>query len=307
MGESSNVLYPGPSGNEDRWQTRFAGIPTGFVVPQPPIYPQNPTGTSTAGQIRDAYGEVKFDDQAFFVMRIDHVAGDMNGSTATTNPGQNGGNDNVYIWLNPNLNTTPLEANASIKYVSTDIVNTANTLATPIQPYSGAPGTTGAGNGGEIDFNRIRLFARQPNGTSPIAQWLFDELRVGESFADVAPFTAGGVPGDYSQNNVVDAADYIVSRSANARVRPRWITEVGVSPELSATPITISGGHVSGPPLAPAAWRPFPNRPPGCSSQSHAVHGRPLVDVDVRDECSDDFAEPRSFAIVVGKRTRLFL
>ena len=145
------------------------------------------------------------------------MAGDLNGSTATTNPGQNGGNDNVLIWMNPNLNTTPLDVNASIKYVSADIVNTANTLATPIQPYSGAPATTGAGNGGEIDFNRLRLFARRPNGaTSPLAQWLFDELRVGETFADVAPFTPGtvGVLGDYNKNNVVDTADYIVWRKA---------------------------------------------------------------------------------------------
>lgn len=212
LGESSNIQFPGQSGNEDRWMSRFVGIPTGFIVPQP--YDPNPTGATTAGQVRDAYSSVKFENLALFVMRIDHVAGDLNGSTATTNPGQNGGNDNVLIWMNPNLNSTPLDANASMKYVSTDIVNTANNLATPIQPYSGAPGTPAAGNGGEIDFNRIRLFARNPNGTSPLAQWLFDELRVGETFADVTPFTTAGVPGDYNQNNVVDAGDYIVWRDA---------------------------------------------------------------------------------------------
>ena len=41
LGESSNVQFPGPGGNEDRWMSRFVGLPTGFVVPQPPLSTQS--------------------------------------------------------------------------------------------------------------------------------------------------------------------------------------------------------------------------------------------------------------------------
>ena len=38
-----------------------------------------------------------------------------------------------------------------------------------------------------------------------------DELRIGTSYADVVPLA--GLPGDYNQNNVVDAADYVLWRN----------------------------------------------------------------------------------------------
>src|SRR5262249_49932307 len=125
------------------------------------------------------------------------------------------GNDNLLIWVNPNLNTVPSDASASMSYISTDIVNTANTTANtaPIQPYAGAPATSGAGNGGELDFNLIRLFPRHLSGTPPVAQWLLDELRVGETFGDVTPFTSAGNPGDYDNNGKVDASDYVLWRN----------------------------------------------------------------------------------------------
>jgi hypothetical protein len=227
MGESSNQQYPLGGGlYEDRWQTRAPGIPAAVTVPQP--YPQNPegTGTSTAtgAQVRDAFSEAKFTELGLFVMRIDHVAGDTN---AAVTGGTNGGNDNIYVWMNPNLNSTPLDANASIKYVSADIVAAANALATPVAPYQGSPTVPGSSSGGEINFDRLRLFAGNVSGTTPFAQWLFDELRVGETFADVAPHTPAmvGVPGDYNENDVVDAADYVVWRN-----NPATLPNEGASP-----------------------------------------------------------------------------
>jgi hypothetical protein len=227
MGESSNQQFPLGGGlYEDRWQTRVPGIPAAVIVPQP--YPQNPegTGTSTAtgAQLRDAFSEAKFTETGLFVMRVDHVAGDTN---AAITDGTNGGNDNIYIWMNPNLNTTPLEANASIKYISTEIVAAANALATPVAPYQGSPTVPGSSSGGEINFDRLRLFAGNVSGTTPYAEWLFDELRVGETFADVAPHTPSmvGVPGDYNENDVVDAADYVVWRNG-----PATLPNEGASP-----------------------------------------------------------------------------
>jgi hypothetical protein len=216
MGESSNQQYPLGGGTyEDRWQTRAPGIPAAVVVPQP--YPQNPegTGTSTAtgAQVRDAFSQAKFADVGLFVMRIDHIAGSVNDIDSS-------GNDNVYVWLNPNLSSTPSDATASIKYISADIVAAAAAvMPTPVAPYTG--------DGGEFNFDRFRLFAGNVAGTTPFAQWLFDELRVGETFADVTPHTPGAVSvlGDYNDNGTVDAADYVVWRN-----NPATLENEGASP-----------------------------------------------------------------------------
>jgi hypothetical protein len=70
-------------------------------------------------------------------------------------------------------------------------------------------------------------------------------------------YTAGilsvGLAGDYSNNGVVDAADYVVWRK-------------GLGPAYSRT-ITTCGGHTSVKPLAAARVQPrtpYPNRPPSC-------------------------------------------
>jgi hypothetical protein len=216
MGESSNQQYPlGGGAYEDRWQTRAPGIPAAVVVPQP--YPQNPEGTGTSNangaRVSDGFSQAKFADVGLFVMRIDHVAGSMNATDS-------GGNDNVYVWMNPNLSSTPSDATASIKYVSADIVAAAAAvMPTPVAPYTG--------DGGEFNFDRFRLFAGNVSGTTPFAQWLFDELRVGETFADVTPHTPGavGVLGDYNDNGTVDAADYVIWRN-----NPAMLENEGASP-----------------------------------------------------------------------------
>ncbi len=250
LGESSNNQYQVSAGPpivyEDRWQARLAGVPGGVTVPQP--YPPNPTGSGTAGQVRDAHSSTVFNGTtALAVVRIDHVPGDSNNAAVGN---KRLGNDNIYVWMNPNLNSEPNIANASIKLESNFIVSAANALATPIAPFNGTPSpvfpdlpgdynqdgivnapdyvvwrdnenaavtlpntdindfdgmvTTAEydfwktqfgnaapplGAGGEFDFNRFRPFAGNVSGTTPFAQLLFDELRVGETFADVTPFT----------------------------------------------------------------------------------------------------------------------
>jgi len=211
VGETSNFQYPLPEGGyEDRFQTRAPGINAAVIVPQP--YAQNPEGSPTSNangaQVRDAFSQAKYAEIGLVVMRIDHNAGDFNGT-------DNGGNDNIHVWVNPLLNAAPQDANASIKYIATDIIAAANAvMPVPSVAYQGTPTVPGSSSGGEFNFDRLRLFAGNVAGTTPYAQLLFDELRVGTSFADVAPFTPGvsGLPGDFNDDDKVDAADYTVWR-----------------------------------------------------------------------------------------------
>jgi hypothetical protein len=207
IGESSNAQYPLEDGSfEDRWQTRQPRIPAAIVAPQP-FPPTNPVN----GALRDVYSEAKFDELSLFVMRIDHVAGVDNALDTS-------GNDNVHFWLNPLLSSTPSDDSASGTYISADIVAKAIELGL-VSPYVGT-------EGGEFSFDRFRLFAGNNNG-NPEAQWLIDEIRVGESFADVTPHTPAvtGVPGDYNENDVVDAADYVVWRD-----NPATLPNEGATP-----------------------------------------------------------------------------
>ena len=163
--------------------------------------------------MRDAFTNAKFKDLSLIVIRIDHITGDSNDAT-TPEGGNFGGNDNIHVWTNPILSSTPSDASASVKHLSAEIVAAANALAVPVAPFNGNPLATGSGSGGEFDFDRLRLFAGNNAGTTPFAQWLFDEVRIGETFADVVPFTPGvtGLPGDFNDNDKVDAADYTVWR-----------------------------------------------------------------------------------------------
>jgi hypothetical protein len=207
IGESSNAQYPLGDGTfEDRWMTRHPRIPNTIIAAEP-FPPTNPVN----GQVRDVYTEAKFDQLNLYVMRIDHVAG-------TSNALDDSGNDNVHFWMNPVLGTAPSDASASGKYISTDIVAAA-TAAGLVSPYNGT-------EGGEFSFDRFRLFAGNNNG-NPEAQWLLDEIRVGDTFADVTPHTQAvvGVPGDYNENDVVDAADYVVWRN-----NPATLPNEGTSP-----------------------------------------------------------------------------
>lgn len=94
------------------------------------------------------------------VVRIDFLTNDVASGNVT--------NDNIYIWVNPMLGVEPSTNNA---------------------------GTNGLANGHDLAFNRIRMFAGGASGGSTIpAEWYFDELRIGGSYADVTPYTPGSGP-----------------------------------------------------------------------------------------------------------------
>jgi hypothetical protein len=90
-----------------------------------------------------------FDELALVVLRIDHLAG----------------NDNVYMFLNPDLNAEPSIASAA---------------AVSLGAF-------------DYSFNRVRPFAGNPQVVSGVqhnpGEIYFDEIRIGESFGDVTPHT----------------------------------------------------------------------------------------------------------------------
>ena len=116
------------------------GVPTTVLVPQP--FAQNPEGSATStvngAQIRDGFTNAKFKDLSLIVVRIDHVTGDSNAAIFPAG-GTFGGNDNIHVWTNPILSSTPSDASASVKHISADIVAAANALAVPVAPYNGNP------------------------------------------------------------------------------------------------------------------------------------------------------------------------
>lgn len=96
-------------------------------------------------------------------------------------------NDVAKLWINPDPETfgsaTPPEPNVVVTQVA-------------------------AGGGNEV--GNIRTFFLRDGATSPKTA-LFDELRVGLSWASVTDPTVG-LPGDFNSDNHVDAADYVLWR-----------------------------------------------------------------------------------------------
>jgi hypothetical protein len=79
------------------------------------------------------------------------------------------GNDNYFFWINPLLKTVPLDSSAA-----------GNSI-----------GLT------DLSFDRVRTFAGNPSGGNPHAEWLIDEIRIGESYSDVVGVSAVPIlPGD---------------------------------------------------------------------------------------------------------------
>jgi hypothetical protein len=89
------------------------------------------------------------------------------------------GNDDYFFWINPLLKTVPLDSTAA----------------------GSSLGLT------DLSFDRVRTFAGNPSGGNPHAEWLIDEIRIGESYSDVVgveaiPILAGdtdtdGIPGEF--------------------------------------------------------------------------------------------------------------
>ncbi len=102
----------------------------------------------------------------FLLIRIDHIG-------STVNDAANA--DTARLWINPRLDVVPSDASA-------DVVFNASEYA--------AGGAAPANTTRDFIFNRIRLFAGNaqttPSGRS-YGSVEMDELRIGETFADVTP------------------------------------------------------------------------------------------------------------------------
>jgi hypothetical protein len=188
IGENSGVDFdPGTGVVEDRW---FVRAPQ--VSPNPWLPEDEPPTAEAGGNVRDVFTEVLFTEQAFFVMRIDHIAEAP---------------DQVYFWLNPDLGTMPSDENASGYFLPEEIQAAADAVAGV--PYTEEP------NGGEFSLDLIRLFAGNDTGAGAgPGEWHLDELRLGETYADVTPIVSAGTQGDYNDDGVVNAADYVAWRNA---------------------------------------------------------------------------------------------
>jgi len=100
----------------------------------------------------------------FLLMRIDHVG-------STVNDASNA--DTIRLWINPNLNVAPLDGAADVTFKA-DEFNAA-----------------GVGSiNRDFIFNRFRIFGGGTNATQGYGSIEMDEIRIGEGFADVTPYTA---------------------------------------------------------------------------------------------------------------------
>ncbi len=96
----------------------------------------------------------------FLLIRIDHIG-------STVNDAANA--DTLRVWINPtDLNLIPSDASADITFNASE--------------FAGAPLNLSR----DWIFNRIRLFGGNLQGTS-YGAFDLDELRIGETFADVTP------------------------------------------------------------------------------------------------------------------------
>jgi hypothetical protein len=105
--------------------------------------------TILPGGINPRASAIPYSQTNLIVVRIDHVAG--------------AALDNAYLFVNPPLGSAPALTDAATNSI------------------------------GEFDFsfNRIRPFAggdRSTASSSPYAELILDEIRIGETFADVTPF-----------------------------------------------------------------------------------------------------------------------
>jgi hypothetical protein len=185
FGTSSAIAQEG----YDTWMLRAPRVQATVTATAAPAYVDPIDGPITAnrdwhvspnnGQFRDAYTTTPFGDEvSLMVMRIDHYGGAAP-------------RDALRIWMNPNLNTAPSDASASAVLD----LGAINARAMEIGQADGAAFNTATGN--TYSFDRIRLFAGllQNAGAAnetPHAEWLFDELRLGTTFVDVAPVVSAG-------------------------------------------------------------------------------------------------------------------
>jgi hypothetical protein len=135
------------------------------------------------GRFNSRFSQTPFANEvSLMVARIEHYG--------TTGAGQQYGiqkPDSVVIWMNPDLDSEPDVADADVimdlaevEARAADIVNASGTA----MPYRQV------NDSNMFSFDRIRLFAGNVSGDRAAADWLIDELRFGETYADVTPHTA---------------------------------------------------------------------------------------------------------------------
>ncbi len=171
----------------DLWQINAPRVDGNITAQAAPNYVDPEDGTITTarewqenpvdGRFRSRYTQTPFAGQtSLMVVRIDHFGGE--------NP-----RDKVLVWMNPNLNATPADGEADTVIDLAAVEQRATELA--LTPFN-------ATDGNMFSFDRIRLFAGNLSGARQAAEWLVDELRVGELFGDVTPHTSAaavaGVP-----------------------------------------------------------------------------------------------------------------
>lgn len=101
----------------------------------------------------------------FMLMRIDHVGGIGASGGVLTNA------DTIRLWINPNLDVLPADGAADITLNANDF---NPTLAI----------------NRDLVFNRFRIFGGGTNAVVGYGSIEMDEIRVGETFVDVTPYTS---------------------------------------------------------------------------------------------------------------------
>lgn len=142
------------------------------------------------------------EQKVFMVVKLDFLGPADQAFSGAGNYGTN-----VSAWINPDL-SADLEANPTGPGSGINFANEVNVW--------------------EINFSMI-----QPGGN---ADAIFDEFRLGTSYADVAPIVSAGLDGDFDLDGDVDGFDFLkwqrdLGDSANLAL---WESNFGTAPAVSA-------------------------------------------------------------------------
>jgi len=152
--------------------------------------PNHSVGPGFGGSSADDWAtasEIPIWEKALVVCRMDFLEYDFDTET---------GRDEIRMWVNPTLSVDPsiAEPDGGPAYVNGD-----ENLETMLQYFKDKD---------DIFFEAQIDEFLMAQGSSPYFNQTIDEIRLGTTYADVVPYTTGGVAGDYNGNGIVDAADY---------------------------------------------------------------------------------------------------
>lgn len=193
----------------DRWQFNAPRVDLSVNTSNAPDYVDPEDGTIPSGSEANAilwqenpangrfqtrFSKNRFDGAtSFMVARIEHYgttgAGSAYGGTPGNDPNDYQRPDKIVIWMNPTLGTEPSEADADVIIDLAEIEARADEIIN-----AGGTATTyrDVNDANMFSFDRIRFFAGNTSGGRNFADWLFDELRIGETYADVTPIVGAG-------------------------------------------------------------------------------------------------------------------